>query len=89
MTAADYDSPGWQDSAACREADTELFFPIGSTGIAVAEIQEAKAICARCPVQRACLEYALGTGQQYGIWGGLDEEERRLLRRRVAAGRRR
>ncbi|HEY1919397.1 MAG TPA: WhiB family transcriptional regulator, partial [Streptosporangiaceae bacterium] len=50
--------------------------PIGS---AAAEIQRAKAICARCPVQLPCLTYALATSQEFGIWGGRDEAERRLL----------
>jgi WhiB family redox-sensing transcriptional regulator len=76
-------SMAWRESAACRRADPELFFPIGSGGAAAAaEIQQAKAVCARCLVRRPCLAYALVTGQQYGIWGGLDENERRPLHRR-------
>jgi WhiB family transcriptional regulator, redox-sensing transcriptional regulator len=66
----------WREAAACRQSDPEIFFPIGS---AAAEIQRAKAICARCPVQRPCLTYALATSQEFGIWGGRDEAERRLL----------
>jgi hypothetical protein len=46
-----------------------------------AEIQRAKAVCARCPGQRPCLAYALATRQEFGIWGGRDENERRLLHR--------
>jgi WhiB family transcriptional regulator, redox-sensing transcriptional regulator len=81
----------WQEAAVCRQADPELFFPIGTAGAAAAEIQRAKAICARCPVQRPCLAYALATCQDFGIWGGHDENERRLLHRqrresRIAAG---
>ena len=72
----------WQESAACRDADTELFFPIGSAGQAVAEMRQAVALCAGCPVRRPCLTYALVTGQEFGIWGGYDENERRLLRTR-------
>ena len=71
----------WQETAICRRADPELFFPIGTTGAAVAEIQRAKAVCARCPVQRPCLAYALATRQEFGIWGGRDENERLLLYR--------
>jgi WhiB family redox-sensing transcriptional regulator len=71
----------WQEVAVCRQIDPELFFPIGSTGAAVPEIQRAKAVCASCPVQRPCLIYALATSQEFGIWGGRDEDERRLLRR--------
>lgn len=66
----------WQEAAVCRQADPELFFPIGSAGTAAAEIQRAKAIC---PVRRPCLTYALATSQEFGIWGGRDETERRLL----------
>jgi WhiB family transcriptional regulator, redox-sensing transcriptional regulator len=69
----------WQNSAACRNVDTELFFPIGRTGRAAAEARQAKAICARCPVRQPCLTYALATHQAYGIWGGYDEDERRVM----------
>jgi WhiB family redox-sensing transcriptional regulator len=71
----------WREAAACCQADPELFFPIGSAGTGAAEIQRAKAICAGCPVRRPCLTYALATSQQFGIWGGRDENERRLLHR--------
>ncbi len=76
------DRESWRESAACRDADHELFFPISAAGSSLAEIRKAKAICARCPVQPECLRYALATGQEYGIWGGCDEHERRQLRRR-------
>jgi WhiB family redox-sensing transcriptional regulator len=79
--AARRQDAGWREAAACRQADPELFFPIGSAGTGAAEIQRAKAICARCPVQRPCLTYALATSQEFGIWGGRDEAERRLLHR--------
>lgn len=65
----------------CRQADPELFFPIGTTGAAAVEIQRAKAVCARCPAQRPCLAYALASRQEFGVWGGHDENERRLLHR--------
>jgi WhiB family redox-sensing transcriptional regulator len=71
----------WTDQAACRHEDPELFFPISATGPGRAQAEEAKAICARCLVRQECLEYALITGQEAGIWGGLTEEERRALRR--------
>jgi WhiB family redox-sensing transcriptional regulator len=71
----------WQEAAICRQADPEIFFPVGSAGPAAAEAQRAKAVCAGCPVHRPCLVYALATGQEFGIWGGRDETERRLLRR--------
>jgi WhiB family redox-sensing transcriptional regulator len=42
----------------------------------------AKAICARCDIQRECLRYALDAGSIQGVWGGMTEEERRRLLRR-------
>ncbi len=77
----DHDRESWRESAACREADPELFFPVSSTGLSAGQIRRAKDLCARCPVRPQCLTYALDTGQAFGVWGGLDEEERRRLRR--------
>jgi WhiB family redox-sensing transcriptional regulator len=73
----------WRDMAACLEADPELFFPVGNTTQqAMRDIEEAKAICVGCHVSSVCLEWALETGQDHGIWGGLTEEERRTLQRK-------
>ncbi|MEW2162835.1 WhiB family transcriptional regulator [Streptomyces sp. NPDC007084] len=72
----------WRDSAACRSVDPDLFFPIGNTGPAVLQIQEAKAVCEGCPVREACLDWALESGQSVGVWGGTSETERRSLARR-------
>lgn len=66
-----------------------LFFPAGSTGVAIEEIQAAKAVCETCHVRDACLQYALETNQESGIWGGTAEDERRRLRRAWLANRRR
>jgi len=71
----------WRDEAACRDEDAELFFPIGTTGVALEQVAAAKRICARCPVQEDCLEFALASNQEAGIWGGLTEDERRTLKR--------
>lgn len=76
-----WDNERWRDQAACRDADANLFFPAGSTGHAVEQIEAAKAVCRSCPVQQACLQFALETNQEAGIWGGHDEDERRRLRR--------
>jgi WhiB family redox-sensing transcriptional regulator len=73
--------PAWQRFASCRALDPALFFPAGTTGQAVADIAWAKGICAACPVRLACLEYAVATDQQYGVWGGMTEDERRSTRR--------
>lgn len=78
------DDPGcWRDRAACRHADPEVFFPVGSCGPAAArEIEQARKICAGCPVRTACLDWALAHGAAFGIWGGLTEHERRAVRAR-------
>ena len=78
-TVSDLD---WQHQGACRNCAPELFFPIGTTATSVvADIEAAKAICATCPVRPECLRYALQTRQEYGIWGGTTEDERRALAR--------
>ena len=78
-SGSDADEQGWQESALCAETDPEAFFPEkgGST-------REAKRICIGCEVKGECLEYALGSDERFGIWGGLSERERRRLKR--AAG---
>jgi WhiB family redox-sensing transcriptional regulator len=72
----------WRERAACRGAATDMFFPAGAAGAAADETRRARQICARCPVRQQCLAYALASGQQYGIWGGSDEQERRRRRLR-------
>ncbi|MEU4261779.1 WhiB family transcriptional regulator [Streptomyces sp. NPDC025273] len=72
----------WRMLAACRDEDPDLFFPIGSTGPALVQTEDAKAVCAACPVRDQCLEWALENGQDSGVWGGLSENERRALKRR-------
>ncbi len=72
----------WWSLAACRSADPDLFFPIAGSGPAQAQIRRAKAVCSRCVVRHDCLRYALAAGSLQGVWGGMSEEERRLLRRR-------
>lgn len=67
----------WQQSAACLSADPELFFPVSGTGPSLRQAEQAKAVCARCPVRQECLAYAVATRQQHGIWGGLTEGGRR------------
>lgn len=75
------DAPHWRHEAACYGEDLDLFFPVGVAGPAVWQVSRAKAICEDCPVRAQCLEYALRTGQDHGIWGGLTPQERRELRR--------
>lgn len=72
----------WRSDGACREEEPDLFFPVGNTGAAVRQIEEAKAVCRRCPVQRQCADWALATRQPHGVWGGIDEDERAVIVRR-------
>lgn len=77
----------WRHRSACRDEDPELFFPVGNTGPAIAQIEEAKKVCNRCEVKEPCLAWALESGQDAGVWGGLSEDERRALKRRAARNR--
>ena len=77
----------WRHHAACREVDPELFFPIGNTGPALLQIDEAKQVCGRCAVQEPCLQWAVESGQDAGVWGGMSEDERRAYKRRVVRAR--
>jgi WhiB family redox-sensing transcriptional regulator len=85
----EWDSDDWRTSAACRDTDPDLFFPIGTTGQAIDQIEAARAVCIECDVRDACLEFALATNQESGVWGGTSEEERRKLRKAWLAARRR
>jgi|SRR5699024_5997706 len=78
----------WRSQAACLTEDPELFFPIGNTGPALVQIEEAKAVCRRCDVVDTCLKWAMESGQDAGVWGGMSEDERRALKRRTARARR-
>lgn len=68
----------WKADAACRDLDTDIFFPDSDTSAA-----PALEVCASCPVREACLDFALRTRQDDGVWGGHTETERRRLRRRL------
>lgn len=70
----------WREDIACRDADPDLFFPIGATGAALRQMEEAKRICRACPVQIQCLGWALENGIADGVWGGTTPDERRIIR---------
>lgn len=74
----------WRHKAICRDEDPELFFPVGNSGPALLQAAEAKTVCRRCPVVSDCLAWALASGQDNGVWGGMSEDERRALKRRSA-----
>ena len=66
----------WREFARCRGVDPEVFYPVSDDDEAA---DEAKSICALCPVREPCLEFALSTREKNGVWGGLTERERRRL----------
>jgi WhiB family redox-sensing transcriptional regulator len=78
----------WRAVAACRDTSPELFFPVGTTGPAVDQIESAKQVCLGCPALEPCLEFALSTNQDSGVWGATSEEDRRHLRRTYLSRRR-
>lgn len=66
----------WEEDAACRETDPDLFFPEeGAPNPGVVRI------CEGCPVRVECLEFALREDIKYGLWGGLSWAERKRLKR--------
>ena len=77
----------WQVRAACRGPQAAIFFPpshFERKEEKEARENRAKAICQACPVRKPCLEYALGIREPHGIWGGLNEAERKQLLARRA-----
>jgi WhiB family redox-sensing transcriptional regulator len=77
MDTKDTKIPVWRQRAACRGVDPDIFYPVSDE-----EAEDAKAICAVCPVQQACLEWALSHREHDGVWGGATERERRRIIRR-------
>lgn len=77
----------WRSYAACRREDPELFFPLGTSGPALEQIEKAKAVCYRCPAMNLCGQWALETRQESGVWGGLSEEDRFAIRGRTRSRR--
>ncbi|HEY7659179.1 MAG TPA: WhiB family transcriptional regulator [Actinomycetota bacterium] len=78
---------GWQFDGACHGEDTSLFFApsyFERREEKTAREVKAKAICERCSVREPCLEYALRIREPHGVWGGLNEYERRQLLRQRA-----
>lgn len=72
----------WRSKAACNGLDPQIFYPETDE-----DAEVAKAVCGGCPVQGACLEYALARREKEGVWGGCTERERRRIirqRRRTA-----
>ncbi len=75
----------WQDSASCKSVDPEIFFhPDNQRGDdKIERVRQAKVVCQTCPVIIECRNFAIDTRQDFGIWGGLDEDELYTLRMRI------
>lgn len=79
----------WTEQAKCRGIDTEFFFAPPDGGPMAKEVAAAaRAFCrgeddsgVECPVRSECLEYSLEANEKFGVWGGMDEGERRRARR--------
>jgi WhiB family redox-sensing transcriptional regulator len=83
-----YEDTTWRIDARCRDDDAESFFAPGHLERKEEKDRRegrARALCARCPVHDRCLEHALEAGEPHGIWGGLNELQRRRLLRRTSA----
>lgn len=65
----------WQDQAACRGANPDLFFPERG-----ASTRKAKSICRECAVREECLDFAIDHSEKFGIWGAKSERERRHIK---------
>lgn len=72
----------WCARSACKDQDPDLFFPEGDAGLALLQTREAQSVCAQCPVRQQCLNWALETDQEFGVWGGTSAAERRSIKRR-------
>lgn len=72
-------SDTWRSRARCRGVDPLVFHPVSDED----DAEDAKAVCALCPVREACLEYAIAAREKDGVWGGLTaRERRRVIRQR-------
>ena len=74
-------SEEWKQRANCSGTDPEAFFPVGKGGTLKTQSNTPKKICQRCSVRAECLAYAIEEKLYDGVWGGLDEDERRAMRR--------
>jgi WhiB family redox-sensing transcriptional regulator len=71
---------GWQLQASCRGPQAEIFFPPAHAERKEEKLQreaQAKLVCRGCPVRQTCLEYAIAINEPHGIWGGMNEMERK------------
>lgn len=74
-------TPDWRQEAACKGLDPDLWYPERGDLLVM-----AREVCARCPVRGECLDFALTEGEKFGVWGGMSERERRILRAKRRPG---
>lgn len=73
----------WRDSANCAGLDSRVFYAAGKGS--TAQVQQAKRICAACPVRPQCADHAIQNGEFWGVWGGMSQQELRKKRRRFTS----
>jgi WhiB family redox-sensing transcriptional regulator len=78
----------WRNQANCLQYDPELWWPIGTSGPAVQQMETAISICLSCPVRLECLRFAVDNHIPEGVWGGMGEDERSSYKRRTSRQRR-
>ncbi|MGN7798558.1 WhiB family transcriptional regulator [Leifsonia sp. 22587] len=69
----------WMSVAACTDTDPDVFFPEG-----LETTRDVRWICKSCPVREQCLEFALSSGIEHGVWGGLAQTELQRRKRQNA-----
>lgn len=75
------EEPEWKEGSLCNDHPEVNFFPARGESTRV-----ARAICNQCPVEDECLFYIMQRGDKFGIWGGLSERNRRIVRRATKRG---
>lgn len=72
----------WRSKGLCLGEDPELWFAVGSGEATDRQIRAAQRICDKCPVKTTCRDWAIENGQEYGVWGGLTEDELQAIKRK-------
>ena len=75
MTIRSAKTEDWWDKASCRGVGPNVLFPLGE----IEQSQVAVELCGACAVRAECLNFALETRQEHGVWGGTTEAERRTM----------
>jgi WhiB family redox-sensing transcriptional regulator len=82
--------PEWHTMAECRTVEKSVFFgsssPEERPAYTLSSIREARALCAACPVFNECLNHAIKSREDYGLWAGTTMRQRRELFHQIDAG---